>query len=372
MGIGLARRARQGHRLAEVRNLAELLHHVQALHLRIGERLVDRVDRPRGHAGLVEDLDPGGGIALGEIGLELVVQLVAVLGAQGAGRIIGVRGERGRADRLAHARPDLRPAHREVEVAVARLVHAGRDRGRMVVAGLLGDFAFHQPARRLEVEHEELRLQERRLHPLALAGLLALEQRDHDAVRAEDSGAQVRDRDTDAHRSLPRQSGDRHQAAHALRDLVEARAHAIGAVLAVARDAAVDQPRIDRGHRLVADAEPVLHIGAIVLHQHVGLRRELLQDRYPVGRFQIERDAAFVALQVLEVAAVARSARPFAFVEPRRHLDLDYFRAPVGELAHRGRTGAHARQIDYGDMRKRGRGRHDFEFTLRAEEDFET
>ena len=27
--------------------------------------------------------------------------------------------------------------------------------------------------------------------------------------------------------------------------------------------------------------------------------------------------------------------------------DLDHLRAPVGELAHRGRTGAHARQIDH-------------------------
>jgi hypothetical protein len=36
-------------------------------------------------------------------------------------------------------------------------------------------------------------------------------------------GVEVGDRDADAHRPLARQAGDRHQPAHALRDLVEAR-----------------------------------------------------------------------------------------------------------------------------------------------------
>ena len=39
-----------------------------------------------------------------------------------------------------------------------------------------------EPARGLEVEHEDLRLQQRGVHPLALAGCLALEQRDQDAL----------------------------------------------------------------------------------------------------------------------------------------------------------------------------------------------
>ena len=52
---------------------------------------------------------------------------------------------------------------------------------------------------------------------------------------------QVGDRDADAHRALARQAGDRHQPAHALRDLVEARPLAIRPVLAEARDAGVDR-----------------------------------------------------------------------------------------------------------------------------------
>ena len=100
----------------------------------------------------------------------------------------------------------------------------GRDAGRMVVAGLLRDFAGHQPARGLEIEHEDLRFEQRGVHPLPLARLLALEQRHQDALRQQDAGAQIVDRDADPHRPLPRQSGNRHQAAHALGDLVDPRA----------------------------------------------------------------------------------------------------------------------------------------------------
>ena len=56
-------------------------------------------------------------------------------------------------------------------------------------------------------------------------------------MRSVDAGADVGDRDADAHRPLPGQAGDRHQAAHALRDLVEARAVGVGPVLAEAGDA---------------------------------------------------------------------------------------------------------------------------------------
>ena len=80
----------------------------------------------------------------------------------------------------------------------------GRDAGRVVVAGLLGHLAVDQPARRLEVEHDDLGLQQRGLHPLALARDLALEQRDQDRLRGEEAGAEVGDGDADAHRALAR------------------------------------------------------------------------------------------------------------------------------------------------------------------------
>ena len=74
---------------------------------------------------------------------------------------------------------------------------------------------------------------------------LALEQRGHDAERREQARGDVGDRRAGAHRSLARDAGDRHEAAHALRDLVEARPVAVGAVLAEARDAGEDDARVD-------------------------------------------------------------------------------------------------------------------------------
>ena len=88
------------------------------------------------------------------------------------------------------------------------------------------------------------------------AGLFTLEQRHEDAERAEKPGGEIGDRDADAHRPLPGHAGDRHQPAHALRDLVEAGPVAIGPVLAEAGNAGVDEARIDRAQRLVVDAEP--------------------------------------------------------------------------------------------------------------------
>ena len=171
---------------------------------------------------------------------------------------------------LAEAPIDRLAGGADVHVAVGGLEHAGRNAGRMVVAGLARHLAADRPARRLEVQHGDLRREQVALHPLALAGLLALQQRDQDAHGAEDAGGQVRHRDADAHRPLAGQAGDRHQPAHALRDLVEAGAFAIRPVLAEAGDAGVDQPRIDRPQRRIVDAETELHVGPVVLHQHVG------------------------------------------------------------------------------------------------------
>ena len=67
--------------------------------------------------------------------------------------------------------------------------------------------------------------------------------------------------DADAHRALAGRAGDRHQPAHALRDLIEARPLVVGAVLAEAGDAAIDDARVDLAQALVVDAERALTSG---------------------------------------------------------------------------------------------------------------
>ena len=101
-------------------------------------------------------------------------------------------------------------------------------------------------ARGLEVELVEHRLEQRGVDPLALAGVLAVEQREQDALAEEHAGRRVRDRDAGAHRPSPRLAGHRHQPAHALDDLIDAGAVAVRAVLAEARDAGDDDARVDR------------------------------------------------------------------------------------------------------------------------------
>ena len=66
------------------------------------------------------------------------------------------------------------------------------------------------------------------------------------------------------------QPGDAHQPAHALGDLVDAAAVGVGAVLAEARDRAVDEARVAGAHGVVVEAEAGLHRRAHVLDEHVG------------------------------------------------------------------------------------------------------
>src|SRR5262249_41178234 len=157
-----------------------------------------------------------------------------------------VAGEMLGSDRAAEALEDVLSGGGDVDEAVARLEYAGRDAGRVIVAGLAGHILGDQPARRLEIGERDLRLKQRGAHPLALARDLPLEQGDEDTERAKNSGAEIRDRNAGAHRALARQAGDPHQPAHALRNLIEARPLAIRAVLAEAGDAGVDEAPVER------------------------------------------------------------------------------------------------------------------------------
>jgi hypothetical protein len=348
-----ARRARQRQRLAHQGHALlvlglDRLGDPQMLDLGVGEHLVDGIDRPAGDTGLVEALDPVGAGALGGIHVDLGIEGVAVLGAVGGAGIFRPCDPFRRAQRLAEAFPDLLPRGGDVDVAVRGLEHAGRNAGGMIVAGLLGHLALDQPARRLKIEHEDLGLEQRGLDFLALAGGLALQQRDQDAHGAEQPGGQVGDRDTDPHRPLPGDSGDRHQPAHALGDLVEAGALRIGTGLAEAGNARKDDARIDLAQHLVVDPQPFLDVGPEVLDHHVGLLDHFLEGGDALGRLEVERDAALVAMQVHEIRAVPGAAQRLAGVQGGGRFDLDDVRAPIGELTHASGAGADPGQIEHG------------------------
>src|SRR5690606_7829868 len=170
---------------------------------------------------------------------------------------------------------------------------------------------------------------------------------------AEHPGTEIRYRNSDAHRALAGEAGDRHQAPHSLGDLVEARALLIGAVLAEAGNAAVNDARIDLPQRLVVDLQPVFDVRAIVFHHHVGRFYELVEDLASLVALQVQRDRALVAVQILEIETMARATQSLAASGHGRCLDLDDVRSPVRELAHAGRAGADAGEIENLVLRER-------------------
>src|SRR3989442_1596850 len=76
---------------------------------------------------------------------------------------------------------------------------------------------------------------------------------------------------------------ERHDPAHRLEQGIEAGALLVGAVGAEGGDGGVDELRIDRSQRLVVHPQALDDPGAHVLHHHVGVAREAMDDAATVG-----------------------------------------------------------------------------------------
>src|SRR2546428_13364578 len=93
---------------------------------------------------------------------------------------------------------------------------------------------------------------------------------------------------------------------------------------------AVDQSRVEALQRLVVDAEPAGGAGSVVLHEDVRRANQPMHDRDALGRFEIERDPALVAVDGHERAALAAGTRAAAaLLFTARRPDLDDGRAHV-------------------------------------------
>ena len=121
--------------------------------------------------------------------------------------------------------------------------------------------------------------------------------------------------------------------------------------MAEAGDRAINQPRIDRRERTVADAEFVHHAGAKIFHHHVGLCRELFDDRDRFWLREVERQAALVAVDRLP-ARRETALRPFAAQRRATHilalapLHLDDVSAEERELVARIGPRQHLREVE--------------------------
>src|SRR4029079_14339680 len=82
--------------------------------------------------------------------------------------------------------------------------------------------------------------------------------------------------------------------------------------LAVARNRAINEARIARRQRFVAQAQALHDTGAKVLHYHVGLGRKLEREVDALGAFQVEDDALLARIEAAEIRAVAAARRRLA------------------------------------------------------------
>src|SRR3990172_6898175 len=328
--------------------------------LRISEHFVHFVDRAAGDAALVERFDPlARGLAARELG-DLPVTLRTVLRAQCAGRVFGPGQQLLGAERFAQTLPHELRGGGNVDVAISGREYSDRNLGRVIVAELRRHFLAHEPARGLKVEHSDHRLQQRHPHPLPLARNLALEQRGQDSHCALVDGARVGDRDAGAHRSLAGRSANPHQTPHPLRDLIETRARRIGPILPEPGNARVDEPRVGLLQGFVIDAEAELHVRPEVFHDDIGALGAFAENGDAFRVPEVARDAALIAGQVLKVRVVPVALPGVAHRQPHRGFDHDDVGAPIRELAHAGRAGAHAGQINGGKAGQRPAPRSGF------------
>ena len=81
----------------------------------------------------------------------------------------------------------------------------------------------------------------------------------------------------------------------------------------------------------------MLDVGAEVLDDDVGPRCQLHEERVTVGIFQVDADAALVAMQVLLVGSPAGTGH--RATNSRRRFDPDDIRSPVRQQPDSGGTG---------------------------------
>src|SRR3974390_1303188 len=96
------------------------------------------------------------------------------------------------AERLAEPGPHRRDG-RYVHVAILGSIDIGRHAAWVLVSDLLRHHAVNQIARRLEIEHEGLRFEERCLNPLALPGFVAFDQSGESTIGREQSRYDIGD-----------------------------------------------------------------------------------------------------------------------------------------------------------------------------------
>ena len=166
------------------------------------------------------------------------------------------------------------------------------------------------------------------LDVLALAGLLAMQQRREDAERQMNPGAGVADLGSGHDRGAVEHPRRAHRAAHRLCDVLVGLEGGIGTFRAEALDGSHYHARVDLLHPLPSEPEPVQNPRAEVLHEHVALLHQPGEDLLSALVLEVHRDRALVAVEHGEVEAVGVRdiAQLLAGGVPEGRLQLDHVR----------------------------------------------
>ena len=121
--------------------------------------------------------------------------------------------------------------------------------------------------------------------------------------------------------------------------------------IAEGADRAIDDARIARHDRRMADAEAIDDAGAEALHHDVGARAQVEQQVQAVRRLEIEDDALLAAIEIAKEhgrRAVGRT--DVASGIAARRLDLDDLGAVIGQGHRQIRSRQEPAEIDHPDI----------------------
>jgi len=338
--------------------------HAAMPNLRILEDLGEVVDRASRHLRRLHRVEPVLARSRGDALGQQRDQRLAVPHALRIGRIARIASQFGHAEQFAELGELAVVADGDDQVAIAGLEDLVRHDVLVGIAHAARRLASGQVVRAEVGQHRHLRVQQRHVDDLALAGRVAMAQRGQDRDRRIHAGEQVRHRHADLLRSAAGQrigfAGDAHQPAQALHRVVVTGAVPVGAGLAEAGDRAEHQPRIERQQcrRVQTVAGQVADL--VVLDHHVRATGQFPDQVLALGTGDVDADRALVAVRAQVVGrlggvlavAILQVGRPppSGVIAPRMAafgwaFDLDDVGAEVGQGLRAPGPGQHAGEI---------------------------
>jgi len=362
----LCGRRRELHRVAggdvaAADGMLDLDDHLARVEVRIAQNLAGVEAGAARHAGAGQDLHDLVLRAFHGPRLDHGVDLVAVAPARIAGLVTRVADEVLAAHGAEEGMPHLllrEDEHVIVGSAGMAAVRLAGYRGAELIARALGRLAQALMITQAHAAQVHDRVLHRHLDLLTLAGRVALHERGQDPDHAVHARPRIADGRPDVGRRALGEAGHAHRPAHRLGDGLVALVVAVRAVGAEALDARVHQARVELLERGIAEAETIDHARTEVLEQHVGRREQPAKHVLAARVLEIDREAAFVAVEREVEQAVGVGAilvRGPGRVALARFLDLDHVRSQPCEHLTARRAGLIVRDVDDANA---GQGAH--------------